>query len=137
MLAHVLGTFSGFIGPLVIYFAKRRESRFVSFHALQALVWHLSLMFVMFGVMIVFFVSVASGAMWATRAHAVSGPPSPPNPAIFLGFVAIWGLLMLFWLVNVGFAIYLGVKSSGGRWARYPLVGSLIRRWGDYAEAID
>ncbi len=41
MLAHVLTIFAGFIAPLIIYLAKRRDSRFVAFHAMQALLWHL------------------------------------------------------------------------------------------------
>src|SRR5262245_10401037 len=40
MLAHVLSIFSSFIAPLVIYLVKRKESRFVAFHALQALIFH-------------------------------------------------------------------------------------------------
>ena len=37
MLAHVLMILSGFIGPLIIYCIKKDESRFVGFHALQAI----------------------------------------------------------------------------------------------------
>ncbi len=37
MLAHVLMIVSGFIGPLIIYCIKKDESRFVGFHALQAI----------------------------------------------------------------------------------------------------
>jgi uncharacterized membrane protein len=36
MLAHLLQFFAGFIPPLVIYLVKR-NSRFVAFHAMQAL----------------------------------------------------------------------------------------------------
>ena len=38
MLAHVLQIFTWWIGPLVIYLAKR-DSKFVSFHAMQTLLW--------------------------------------------------------------------------------------------------
>ena len=36
MLAHLLLLFTGFIGPLIIYCTKKDDSRFVAFHALQA-----------------------------------------------------------------------------------------------------
>src|SRR5437660_11609342 len=39
MLAHVLAIFSSFIAPLVVYLLKK-DSRFVSFHSLQVLIWH-------------------------------------------------------------------------------------------------
>ena len=38
MVAYVLQIFTWFVGPLVIYFVKR-DSRFVKFHALQALIF--------------------------------------------------------------------------------------------------
>jgi hypothetical protein len=38
LLAHVLQIFTWWIGPLAIYLAKR-DSKFVSFHAMQALLW--------------------------------------------------------------------------------------------------
>src|SRR5437016_5088910 len=41
-LAHVLPLVGAFVvGPLVIYVLKRHESRFVAFHALQAMAWQL------------------------------------------------------------------------------------------------
>ncbi len=138
MLAHVLSTFAGFIAPLVIYIAKRRESRFVAFHALQALFWHLSMFVTMFGVMIVFFVSMfVSGAMNHPfpppgAGHAAGFPP----PAVFLLMFAIWGLMMMSWFVNLGFTVYVGVQSHAGRWTRYPLVGGLVARMFGFVEAL-
>jgi uncharacterized membrane protein len=37
MLAWLLGIFSSFVGPLVIYLVKKDQSKFVAFHALQSL----------------------------------------------------------------------------------------------------
>src|SRR3954466_146975 len=73
MLAHVLSAFSGFIGPLVIYLVKRRDSRFVAFHALQALFWHLSLMITMFGTFIVLAGTMVTSAI--RRGHDPSAGP--------------------------------------------------------------
>ncbi len=39
MLSHLLMIFAGFIPPLVIYLVKR-DSKFVAFHAMQGLLWH-------------------------------------------------------------------------------------------------
>jgi len=132
MLAHVLSAFSGFIGPLVIFFVKRRESRFVAFHALQALFWHLLLMVTMFGSIIVF-----AGIMIGSAIGHGHEPPShgAPPPAFFFGFFGIWALMMLSWLANMGFTIYLGIQANAGRWTRYPIVGSLVARLGGFNEA--
>src|SRR5277367_7131510 len=54
-LAHALMMSTWWIGPLIIYFV-RRESRFVKFHALQALLWQI-IFTLMYAVgMVVFFV---------------------------------------------------------------------------------
>jgi uncharacterized membrane protein len=37
----------GFLGPLIIDFVKGKDSRFVAFHALQAIFGHLGFMLVM------------------------------------------------------------------------------------------
>jgi uncharacterized membrane protein len=80
LLAHVLQIFTWWIGPLAIYLAKR-DSKFVSFHAMQALLWQ----FVMMGLgmimgfmwMIFFFLTVLPHM---NRAATGSHPP----PAAFL-----------------------------------------------------
>lgn len=41
MLANILAIFTGFIGPLVIYFIKGNENKFVKFHSLQCLYFEL------------------------------------------------------------------------------------------------
>lgn len=45
MLAHLLGIFTSFLGPLIIYLLKR-DSKFVAFHSLQALFFQLGVLVV-------------------------------------------------------------------------------------------
>ena len=40
MLAYILGIFTGFLGPLVIWLMKKDQSKFVAFHGIQALILH-------------------------------------------------------------------------------------------------
>ncbi len=41
MLAWLLGIFTGFVGPLVLFIVKKEQSKFVAFHAMQALFFEL------------------------------------------------------------------------------------------------
>lgn len=118
MLAHLLQIFTGFFGPLVIYFI-RRQSRFVAFHSLQAVFWQL--LVTAFSFAGVFLMVVTVMAVGTER----SGPPSG-------GFVAA---LVVFWLamicvsiLNLVVAVYFTVKASKGEWAENPLVGGWARR---------
>ena len=67
MLAHLLQLFTGFLGPLVIYFV-RRESRFVAFHSLQAVFWQLLLaLFFFVGIILMIFTMVAGATQGSSK----------------------------------------------------------------------
>lgn len=126
MLAHVLQIFTWWIGPLVIYLAKR-DSKFVSFHAMQALLWQ----FVMMGLWMVL------GMVWmififsTVFPHIVSKTPAGNQaasaaafvfvPLVWLGFLGFYGL-------NVLIGILYGVKAGRGEWAAYPVLGRWAQR---------
>jgi len=121
-LAHALQLIGGWIAPLVI-FLIRRESRFVSFHALQVL-----LLQILNVIAILIFVVGWFGLIFSTIfLHAGSKPGNPPL-AVFLVFP-------LFWLFIVGTnvtvlvcAIVYAVKANRGEWAEYPVLGRFARR---------
>jgi len=122
-LAHVLQLVGGWIAPLVI-FLVRRNSRFVSFHALQALLLQglhfLFMMLVMGG----FFAFVIAGI-------ALHQPPAEHN-SLPLGFIVFfplfWLSIMGWWVLILVVAIVYGIKAGRGEWAEYPVLGRLARR---------
>jgi uncharacterized membrane protein len=122
-LAHVLQLVGGWIAPLVIFLVKR-NSRFVSFHALQALLLQ-ALYFVLVMIMMaVFFAVIFAGIAFHQPAdHANSLPP---------GFIVLFPLLWLgmmgWWVFVLVVAIVYGIKAGRGEWAEYPVLGPLARR---------
>ncbi len=123
-LAQFLQIFTGFIAPLVIYLMKR-ESRFVSFHAMQALIWQIIYLAVVLVVFIVLFVGVF--ATVATQPHPPSSPQQPPA-AVFLLFPLLWLMFMGGWVLNLIIGIVYGIKANRGEWAAYPVIGRWARR---------
>lgn len=91
MLAHLLGLFTGFLGPLVIYLTKRDDDAFTRFHAAEALNFQISIVIAWIGTFILFFV--------------------------IIGFFLLPVLLVLQFL----FPIMGSVKSNRGEWWKYPL----------------
>src|SRR4051794_14373543 len=83
MLAHALQLPGMWIAPLVIFFVKR-ESLFVRFHALQALLLQATKLISMFGMMALFFIFMFS--FIAIEPHSKFGPP----PLVFLFFPVLW-----------------------------------------------
>jgi len=123
ILAHVLQLVGWWIAPLIILLVKR-ESRFVSFHALQALLLQIVYAFVMGLCMVLWFSTI-----FLTIAHSPHTQNAPPPTAFFLMFPLIWLGFMAAWVVMLVIAIVYGVKASHGEWAEYPVLGSLARHF--------
>ena len=118
MINYILSIFSGWLAPLIIWLVKR-ESKFVSFHALQTLFWHGVYLVVMLVGMVFFMLTmVATVAANAGRHNA--GPPL----VFFLMIPLFWGG----WLVNLIVGIVFAIKAKNGEWTRLPIVGRWARR---------
>jgi uncharacterized membrane protein len=121
LLAHLLQIVGLWIAPLIIFVVKR-ESRFVSFHALQALLLQVLYLFLMaLGVVFWF------GAVVLTMILHANGNSSSP-PAFFIFMPMLWVDWMSVWGAMVVVAILYGVKAGRGEWAEYPYLGRLARR---------
>ena len=120
LLAHLLQIISGWLGPLIILLIKR-ESKFVSFHALQALllqVAHLVLMVVLgFCAFFMFFLFAM-----IPSSHVPSPFPILIVPMFFLAWLGPW-------ITIVVLGILYGMRASQGEWAEYPVLGTLAKKF--------
>ncbi|HKD92842.1 MAG TPA: DUF4870 domain-containing protein [Terriglobales bacterium] len=125
VLAHVLQIVGSWIAPLVI-FLLRPNSKFVRFHALQALL--LQLLFLLFwGCVMVAYLAFLLA--FAGRIQHGSKEVSDFAPAVFL---VIWSTVLFgwgFWILGLLAAILYSIKAGRGEWANYPLLGPLARRF--------
>lgn len=91
LITHLLSFVSGFIGPLVVYLAKKDESAFIRHHAAEALNFQLTLLVAFFVSFIALFILVGF---------------------LLLPIVGILGLI---------FPILAAIGAGRGEWYRYPL----------------
>ena len=123
VLAQVLQIVGSWIAPLII-FLIRRDSLFVKFHALQALILQVCLTALwMIGGM------VFMGTMFATMPSSNASPHSAPPLAVMVLFPMFWLLAMGGWAVILVVAIVYGIKAGRGEWASYPLIGGVARHF--------
>src|SRR5258706_16080697 len=95
---------------------------FVSFHALQSLAWHVIYFVLLFGAMIVFFVSLIASGGFHSGGHA-------EPPFAFFGFFGIfWLFAMGGGILNIILGIVYGIKAHNGAWAQFLLLGGWILR---------
>ena len=120
LLAHILQIFSGILAPLII-FCLNRDSRFVRFHALQALLWQLFYIAIFFLCILIFVFT-----LFATSLHHPPGPHAGP-PALLLVSIPLIGLFAMGgWTLNLILGIVYGLKAYRGEWAAYPVFGSWL-----------
>lgn len=125
VLAHALQMVGMFIAPLVI-FVMKRQSRFVSFHALQALIFQLIYVVVIFVIIV---------ALMTTVVLTVPNLPSSsqtqnsvPPLALFLLVPLIWLGMMGLGVAGLLLAILYSIKAGKGEWAAYPVIGCFARK---------
>jgi len=121
VLAHALQVVGGWIPPLVIFFVKR-QSRFVSFHALQVL--FLELVYLVITMSVVMF-CIAVVALAVINNH---GSSNALPPAIFIVFPMFWLVFMGVWVTKIVVAVVYSIKAGRGEWAELPVLGGWARK---------
>ena len=121
-LAHALQLIGSWIAPLII-FLIRRQSRFVSFHALQALLLQIVHTIVIVVLIVLWFTTIL-----ATVVHQTGGKPPEPPIALFLLLPLAWLGIMGLWVGTLIIAILYAIKAGRGEWADYPVLGKLARK---------
>ena len=121
-LAHALQLVGSWIAPLII-FLIRRQSRFVSFHALQALLLQIVHTIIVIVLMLLWFATI-----FTTVFHQTSGNPPVFPPMMFLLMPLVWLGFMAIWVGTLVIAIIYAIKAGRGEWADYPVLGRLAQK---------
>jgi len=121
-LAHALQLIGSWIAPLII-FLIRRQSRFVSFHALQALLLQIVHTIIIVVLMVLWFTTILATVLHQT------GSKTPEFPTALLVLVPlVWLGFMALGVVTLIIAIMYAIKAGRGEWADYPVLGKLARK---------
>ena len=121
-LAHALQLIGSWIAPLII-FLIRRHSRFVSFHALQALLLQIIHVIIVVILMMIWFSTIFSIIFRQT-----SGKPPEFPPALLVLVPLVWLGFMTLWVGTLIIAVLYAIKAGRGEWADYPILGKLARK---------
>ncbi len=122
-LAHALQIVGGWIAPLIIFLVKK-DSLFVRFHALQAMLLHF-----VYIICAMIFTVIWVATIFATVFSHVADKSSAPPTAIFVLMPLMWLFLMGSWLIILICAIVFAIKANNGEWAEYPVLGRLARKF--------
>jgi len=99
LLAHILGIFTSFVVPLIIYLIKKDEDAFIADQSKEALNFHITVIIAYFALIVISIITVGFGALLF--------------PVLGLG-VLILGIIA-------------GIKANDGVAYRYPFTIRLIK----------
>ncbi|MEO8514722.1 MAG: DUF4870 domain-containing protein [Ignavibacteria bacterium] len=123
LFAHLSVFFGRLIIPFIIWVVNRKKSKFVTFHSLQALFFHLALTFV--NVIVGMFGGVILGIYSGITKHNLDKVSNwTPFQIIILVAIAI------FVFINLIYSFVVGVMNSlsayQGELKKYPIIGNIV-----------
>lgn len=123
--ASYVGHFAGFwlVVPIVVYVLKREKSRFVAFHALQAIIVHALLVPIAIA-------GYVFGLVASIGLAVAAEPHGREHGGVAVLFFVPWILgLLVPWGIHAVLSIVCAVRAMQGRLARFPVAGWLADRF--------
>ena len=124
LFAHLSMFFGSLIIPLIFWAINKDKSKFVSFHSLQALFFHIAYTAVL--VILVIFVAVA-GIAAGLIVPGQSGS-SHIGALQVIVLIAIAIIVMGFVFGSVALAIINAISAYKGGMKKYPIIGNIVYR---------
>jgi uncharacterized Tic20 family protein len=149
--ATIVWPLMGILAPMIIWATQREKSRFVAFQALQAGVYHMTLILAGLACGVCYccsYLAMIVGAFAMPLSMFFAGPAQGPTPEelppaalipaapSFLGLILFYlaTIVLLFlglaaWGAYVGYGLYGAVATLRGREFRYAILGPRLERY--------
>jgi len=125
LFSHLSLFLGGIVLPIIFWATNRDKSKFVTFHALQALWFHIAyialLLVFIFGFVII---AVIGGVGMGAFAGATGSKEMP----VFFIIAMIGFYVLLFAIIfgSIAYSVYMGIKSYKGELCKYPVIGNKV-----------
>jgi uncharacterized Tic20 family protein len=128
MLSHLSILFGGIILPIILWAVQKDKSKFVRYHSLQAIFFHIAyvaiLVIVIVALVVIFMIfGIGLGAMSPKGSH--SGNEAFPVIMIIL-MVVFYGGIFISVFGAMAYEIFLAIKSYQGSYIKIPIIGNII-----------
>lgn len=123
-LCHLSMILGGILVPVIIWAIKKEQSKFVRFHALQAIFYHLA-----YSVIAGFFIAGIIITYLSTLSIYYAPRPSyhtGPSATVIVILVVFVLLTFLIIFGSIGYGIYLAIKANKGEKIKIPVIGKII-----------
>lgn len=124
MFSHLSIFFGGIILPIIFWAINKDKSKFVSFHALQALFFHIAYAVLIVGFIMIMIIGGVGVGLLSSGLHA--GARGGPSVLFIIVMVAFYLFIFLTALGVIGFSIYMAIKTYNGELKKYPVIGNIV-----------
>jgi len=128
LLSHLSIFIGGIILPIILWATQKDKSKFVAFHALQAIFYQLSCIVIYVILIFVFiflyiFLGIGAGVLFIGLSPDFSLLFST---LIVIGSIIFYAAIFIAIFGFMGYAIYVGIKAHQGELRKYPFIGDII-----------
>jgi uncharacterized Tic20 family protein len=125
LFSHLSLFLGGIILPIIFWATNKDKSKFVTFHALQALWFHIAYVaLIIIWVFAFIFIAVVGGLGLGAFTSATG---SKEMPVIFIiAMVGFYATLFAIIFGAIGYSVYMGIKSYQGNFVKYPIIGKKV-----------
>lgn len=125
LFSHLSLFLGGIVLPIIFWATNRDKSKFVTFHALQALWFHIAYVaIIIIWVFVFIFIGVVGGLGLGAFTSATGSKEMP----VFFIIMMIGFYATLFAVIfgAIGYSVYMGIKSYQGKLVKYPIIGNKV-----------
>lgn len=127
LLSHLSVIIGGIILPIIFWALQKDKSKFVRFHSLQAIFYHITIACIIFICVFLLVLGIVLSALLLGTSQ--SNNHDILHPAVFsLSIILFYAVFFIILLANIAYGIYLGVKAYEGRLIKIPIIGNIIYR---------
>lgn len=127
MLSHFSVFLGGILLPIIFWAIKKDQSKFVRFHSLQAIFFHIAYFVIIIAlVIVVVVIAMIMGLGASFTAMEDPGAGAGFSFLMIIFMVVFYGGLFLVIFGAIGYGVYAGVKAYNGELVMYPVIGKKI-----------
>ena len=121
LFAHISHFLGGIIIPIIFWAVNKDKSKFVTFHSLQALWFHISLSTLNLGI------GIFLGGFFGILTGIYKHNHRNSNDPYLVTALAIFFAFFIFSFISAGaYSIYMGIKAYHGELKKYPIIGKMV-----------
>ncbi len=125
LFSHLSLFLGGILLPIIFWATNKDKSKFVTFHALQALWFHIAYIALLIVYIFGFVIIMLIGGLGLGALSGATGGGEMPVFMIIL-IIAFYGLLFVIIFGAIGYSVYMAIKSYKGELVKYPVIGNMV-----------